>query len=288
MTILSEYAALCKPRISLFSALSGAAGFILASSRLDWELFRLMASLFVLACGASVLNQYQERDSDALMPRTAARPIPVGSIKALHALVFSVFLLCSGAVLLLYFWGGIVFAAGIFTVLWYNGVYTLLKRKTVFAVIPGALVGAAPPFIGYVAGGGEPLGREIVSLCLCFYLWQIPHAWLLLTRYGKEYENAGLPALTTLFSTRQSVRIVFVWLLAAAAVSLLLPFYGVITMNAVAAVMYLNAFSLVVNAVKGLKNHDLMLSPFGFRTVNAYMMALILLVSFDGLAGWMF
>lgn len=287
MSIIAKYTTLCKPRISLFAAMSGGTGFVLASSRLDQELFWLMASLFVLACGASALNQYQERASDAKMPRTAARPIPAGAIQPGHALAYSAFLLCAGAGLLLLIWGIAVVAAGVVTVLWYNGVYTSLKKKTSFAIIPGALTGSAPPFIGWLAGGDGLLSREIASLCLCFYLWQIPHAWLLMAKYGKEYQAAGLPSLSGTFSMKQSARIVFIWLLASAAVSVLLPLYGTVTMNPIAIVLYANAGLLVMNAVRGLRNHDLLLSSKCLNNVNAYIMVLMLLVSFNSLTAWM-
>ncbi|TAN44251.1 MAG: protoheme IX farnesyltransferase [Nitrospirae bacterium] len=288
MSLTAEYSTLCKPRISLFAAMSGATGFILASSRLDWELFRLMASLFVLACGASALNQYQERDSDAKMPRTADRPIPSGAIQPGHALAYSAFLLCAGAGLLLMLWGIAVFAAGVCTVFWYNGVYTPLKKNTAFAIIPGALVGSAPPFIGWLAGGNGVLSREIASLCLCFYMWQIPHVWLLMAKYGKEYEAAGLPSLSEMFSIKQSARIVFIWLLAAAAFSMLLPIYGAVTMNVTAVVLYANAGLLVINAIRGLRDRELFLSARALNSVNAYIMGIMLLVSFNGLTAWMF
>jgi len=83
---------------------------------------------------------------------------------------------------------------GAVTLLWYNGVYTPLKRKTRFAVLIGALTGALPPLIGYTAAGG-PVMSSFLALPLFMFLWQVSHVQVLLVKYGREYEEAGFPAM---------------------------------------------------------------------------------------------
>ena len=85
---------------------------------------------------------------------------------------------------------------GLITVVWYNGIYTPLKRVTAFAAIPGGVVGAIPPVIGWVSGGGDPTDARIIVVAFFFFVWQVPHFWLLLMRIGGDYERAGLPSLT--------------------------------------------------------------------------------------------
>ena len=124
-------------------------------------------------------------------------------------------------------YGGITPTALVFlTVLWYNGVYTWLKKRTAFAAIPGALIGAIPPAIGWSAAGGRPEDPALAALCLFFFLWQVPHFWLLLFKHGDDYSRAGLPSLTRIFSARQLVHLTFIWMLVTFASSLLFWLYG--------------------------------------------------------------
>ena len=100
-TSLSSYGELCKIRIALLSSFSAATGFLLAAAELRSEIIILILGVFLLACGSSALNQYQERETDAAMPRTGSRPLPSGRIKPVNALYFSLWLLFSGASTLL-------------------------------------------------------------------------------------------------------------------------------------------------------------------------------------------
>jgi protoheme IX farnesyltransferase len=112
------------------------------------------------------------------------------------------------------------------SVFWYNVVYTYLKRWSAFAVVPGALVGAIPPIIGWTAAGGVVTDRSIMPLAFFLFLWQIPHFWLLLLMFGKDYEQAGLPSVTKMFSSIQLRRITFMWILCTAAAGLMLAMAG--------------------------------------------------------------
>ena len=134
------------------------------------------------------------------MPRTCNRPLPTRRIRPLNALCFSLALLFSGLFTLLL--TGVLSAPllGLLAVAWYNGVYTFLKRKSAFAVVPGALIGAIPPAIGWITGGGAGLDPKLLMFCLFFFIWQVPHSWLHIMKYGQEYEEAGLPALTSIFN----------------------------------------------------------------------------------------
>ncbi|HKN18263.1 MAG TPA: UbiA family prenyltransferase, partial [Dissulfurispiraceae bacterium] len=142
---LRSYADLSKIRIAFFAALSAAACFVLASGSFTLQCVLVTAGVFSLASGSCALNHYQERDTDRLMPRTWGRPIPSGRIRPVQALVFSFLLMCTGSAVLLASSGPRALLLGLFAALWYNGVYVYLKKISAFAVIPGALTGAAPP-----------------------------------------------------------------------------------------------------------------------------------------------
>jgi protoheme IX farnesyltransferase len=238
--------------------------------------------VFLLACGSSALNQYQERGIDARMERTRHRPVPSGTIRAPRALTLSLVLITTGLFFLIYDVGMAAFGLGIGAVLWYNGAYTYLKKKTAFAAVPGALVGAIPPAIGWVSGGGDLFSPRLFALCLLFFLWQVPHFWLLILRHGKEYEEAGLPSLTGLLSRAQISRITFVWILATAAAGLLLPLYGMGSSKIASLSLFPAAVWLVWNGMNLLGEKSTPdFAIHGFNRMNGYIFIVMSLLSLD-------
>jgi len=114
---------------------------------------------------------------------------------------------------------------GLFNIFWYNLLYTNLKRVTSFAVVPGSLVGAVPVFIGWTAAGGELFNSTIVFIGFFLFIWQIPHFWLLMLKYGKEYERAGFPTINQAFNPKSLRNIIFMWLVATSFVSITIPLF---------------------------------------------------------------
>jgi protoheme IX farnesyltransferase len=221
---LKIYLILCRAWISLFAACSAATGFFLAPGRHASGVLIPVASVFLLACGASALNQYQERDIDAKMKRTRGRPLPSGALTPSRAMTVSAALMLAG-LSLAFLNGPVAFTLGLLALVWYNGIYTPLKRTTAFAAIPGAAVGMIAPAIGW-ASGGAAFDGKIASICFIFFLWQVPHFWLLVLRHGDDYERAGLPSLTKVMTKAQIARITYAWITAAVVATLGLPLYG--------------------------------------------------------------
>lgn len=280
-----SYLELCKLRISLFAALSSASGFLLAASGHGQKLLLTVVGVLALASGAGALNQYQEWNTDALMPRTERRPIPSGRIKPCHALCFSIMLMSLGLAVLSRV-GAVVPLLGLLAVLWYNGVYTYLKRKTAFAAIPGALVGAIPPSMGAVAGGGSLLDPGVLFLCFFFFIWQVPHFWLLTLHYGEEYRKAGLPSLTGIFARTQLSRIIFNWLVAAAVSCLFMVATGVILSPLIHFLLFGSSLWLIWSGIKLLRKREKEFAyDFAFRRINVYMLLVMLFLSMDKLIG---
>ena len=217
---------LTKIKISLLATLSTTTGYLLATGKITIHMFVPTAAVFLLACGSCALNQYQEREIDQRMERTRSRPIPSGRLNPETACWISLGLILSGTLILLCGAGNPAAALGLFAVLWYNLIYTPLKQKTAFAAVPGALVGAIPPVLGWVAGGGEIVDPRIRGIALFFFLWQIPHFWLFLLGSSYDYEKAGLPSITKTLSRKQIGRIVFVWLWSAGVSFLIVPLFG--------------------------------------------------------------
>jgi protoheme IX farnesyltransferase len=200
-----------KYKLSLAVTLTGIVGFLIYSGEADINLLLTGIGIFLLASGSSGLNQYQEHQYDAVMERTKSRPIPKGLISPYHALIVSVLLIVVGAgILLKVNW--LPALLGLLNVIFYNALYTPLKRRTYLAILPGALVGAIPPLIGWTAAGGAILSMTIIFLVLLIFMWQIPHFWLLIIKYQKDYEKAGFASVLKLISEIQVRRIVFVWI----------------------------------------------------------------------------
>jgi len=204
-------AELTKWKLSLAVAFSAVTGYLVFAGDAGGSLIVVAAGVFLLSSGAAALNQYTERTSDALMTRTAGRPLPSGRMTPVTASMVAVIMLASGS-LLLGFSGLVPLMLGLANVILYNVAYTGLKKVTSLAIIPGALVGAVPPLIGYTAAGGGVTDTVIILFALFMFLWQMPHFWLLLVRYGSEYERAGIRTIYGSLSTGKINRLVLVWI----------------------------------------------------------------------------
>lgn len=210
--ILPVLADLTKYRLSLAVVLSSVTGYFLAYGATGINLLYLSAGVFLLSSGSAALNQYTERAADSLMERTRSRPLPSGKISIRNTLFLSVLFFITGSILLLI--NGIIpLALGLFTVLIYNVVYTRLKMKTILSIIPGALVGAIPPLIGYSSAGNSFYNHEIIAFSLFMFLWQLPHFWLILIRHGKDYSAAGFATISRYLNELQIRYLVFFWVL---------------------------------------------------------------------------
>ncbi len=216
---------LTRVRITAMVTLTTATGYLMRTGRPDWGLLAPAMGTFLLAAGASALNQCQEADVDGRMPRTRGRPIPSGLLPRPVAAAIAAGLIVLGLWLLLVSspGGGVTAAAlGVLAVAWYNGLYTYLKRVTAYAVVPGAVIGAIPPVIGWVAAGGHVADPRILTVAAFFFVWQVPHFWLLLLLFGQEYAMAGLPALTRTLGRPRLRRVTFALIAVTAAMGLAL------------------------------------------------------------------
>jgi heme o synthase len=229
---LSAYAELSKFGIVLLVLVSAGAGFMLRAPlgpEFPWaQGLLVLAGVMLLSCGASALNQVQERSRDALMARTAGRPLPSGRLTHSQCLAFAVLGIATGSALL---WLGVGRTAGVLGLIasgFYNGVYTpWLKTHSPFAAVPGAVPGAIPPVIGWVAGGGSVTETGAVILFGILFLWQMPHFWALALRYRGDYAAGGFPMVSERVGVEGTARLILLYALGLTAWSLAAPTFGV-------------------------------------------------------------
>ena len=281
-TVLA-YIKLSKPIITLSVSFSALTGFVLFSKALANGWFVAYSGVLLIAAGSSVINQIQEADSDKLMERTRNRPIPTGIVGERQAWLWAAILSISGAWILGYQFNLLTSVLAIFTLLWYNGIYTPLKRITPWAILPGAVVGAIPPAIGWVAAGGTLLHPHIIFLSFFFFIGQIPHFWLILLRYGEDYHKAGFPSITSTFNTEQISKLTFVWTTATAIAAVFLSVFGIIESLAIALIILGLSVILVIFFYKwpGIKRPALV--NRAFVIMNLYFLLIMLLIIADSI-----
>jgi protoheme IX farnesyltransferase len=175
-----------------------------------------------------------------------------------------------------------VAAFGAFAVLWYNGLYTPLKQRTAFAAVPGALVGAVPPLMGWIAGRGDMTDPKLFVLAMLFFFWQIPHFWLLLLGDRDEYAAAGLPSMTRVLPRERLAGIVILWTAAAAVASLVLPFYGIAASPFVLVSLVVLALWTTASAIKVLRTDaGAAAARTAFRNINIFLAVIMVLIALD-------
>ena len=207
---VSSYIELTKPRMVMMILVTTAAGFYLGMQGVvNWMLFgHTLIGAGLTAAGVLGLNQYIERDIDALMPRTQHRPLPAGKIPEMRALIFCVFLTISGLVYLTFVVNPISGFIISLIVVSYLFFYTPLKRSTSLCTLIGAFPGALPPVVGWVAAQGKLSGSACVLFAILF-LWQLPHSLAIAYIYREDYANAGLKLLPVIhpdgISTRRQI-----------------------------------------------------------------------------------
>ncbi|MAE07947.1 MAG: hypothetical protein CL661_04210 [Bacteroidetes bacterium] len=273
-----------KVRITIAVMFTTIAGYILAKGSIDQSIILPVVGIFILACGSSALNHVQDRDKDAIMPRTSKRPIPSGQISSSLALIIGIIEIIIGSLCIYLGSGFLALQLGLLALIWYNGIYTPLKHRTAFAVIPGSIIGAIPPLVGWVAGGGSLTNPEAMVLALFFFIWQVPHFWLLMLKYGDEYKKAGLPSVTSKISRQQVKNSTFLWTMATAVSAFMVAMSGLISLLIFKILILIASIWLIVVFSKLIisKNQDF--NPYYyFMRINYFVLIMILIFSIEPL-----
>lgn len=278
---LKDWLELAKLKIMIPVSLTGFTGYFSFDPHFSSRIFLLSFGILLMAVSASVLNQIQEVKPDGMMIRTCNRPLPARRISLTSALLFFFFNLIAGVTVIFYTGNINAVIIGLFTIFWYNVIYTYLKRITAFAVVPGAITGALPPLIGWVAAGGGPWEKPIVFIEFLVFIGQIPHFWLLILKYGEEYKQAGFPSLTNIFNRAQIKRLTFVWVISSVAAALFLCYFEIIQNTIIIVILVVISIYVIWQFLELLK---IRATGNNFRKYNIvldlyFLLVLLLLIS---------
>jgi protoheme IX farnesyltransferase len=188
---------LLKPRIGLMVAMAAGCGYWIGAGSDLIVLLGISLGAWMAACGASALNMVYERQLDARMTRTRDRPLASGRLDPRWATLVAVLLLFAGATLVLQYGGPLPCWAVAAAALGYLLIYTPLKTRSSLSTLAGAIPGALPPLVGYLAAAPH-LDHTAALLCGVLFLWQVPHVLAIAWIHREDYERAGMPLLAVL------------------------------------------------------------------------------------------
>lgn len=193
---VADYLEMCRPRIAMMTIVAVSAGFVLASPIfIQWRVLAMaLVGIVQLVASSSILNQVLEIRTDSAMARTTDRPLTAGRISPFEATVAGLLLAVGGVTVLWLFVNPVTTLAGLGTLLSYVILYTPLKTRSILCTTVGAVPGAMPPVLGWLAAGGAA-GMELWSLFALLFTWQFPHFLAIGWIYRHDYEQAGLRML---------------------------------------------------------------------------------------------
>ncbi len=210
--MIKDFFVLTKFVLSFAVSLSALFAYIMAKGEIGGEMLFATFSVLLVAMGVSALNQVQEYKSDAKMERTKDRPIASGRMSPRTGLIIGIVLIVAAMALIYSLLGLTGVNIFMFAFIWYNAMYTPLKKRSALAVVPGAILGAIPPAIGWLTAGHSLMELEFIALALYFFIWQVPHFWLLVMLFHGDYKDGGYPTAMKLFGQGSLQRLTFVWI----------------------------------------------------------------------------
>jgi len=245
---VGDYVALMKPRVMSLVVFTALVGLMVAPGHLHPVLgFAALLCIAIGAGAAGALNMWFDADVDAVMSRTARRPIPAGRVMPQEALAFGMTLAFGSVAVLGLVANWLAAALLAFTIFFYVAIYTMrLKRATPQNIVIGGAAGAFPPMIGWAAASGT-IGLESVLLFLIIFFWTPPHFWALSLWRAEDYARAGIPMLPVVAGYSETRRQILLYSMVLAPVGALPwllgysgPLYGATAILAGAAMVWLS------------------------------------------------
>ncbi|MBD1400513.1 protoheme IX farnesyltransferase [Pelovirga terrestris] len=281
LTNLQALRRMVRLELSAMVALSALTGYLFAGGVWSWQILLVLGGTLLLAWGSSALNQWQEADLDQRMLRTCMRPLPAAQFSETFVLLAALVQIIIGLTLLAQIPDYLPLLIGALAVIWYNAIYTPLKRRTAFAALPGAVCGALPPLIGWTAAGGALLTQPAIILAGTLFVWQIPHTWLLLCRYRDDLRRSGLPDLFHTIPTQRLLQINNCWIAALFLCYLLFPLFGFIAHLFATAILLAGLLMLLAGLINTRSGSTEEIALRRFHLVNLSMALLFTVLIVD-------
>jgi protoheme IX farnesyltransferase len=284
-TFLSVIFELFKIRITFFVGMSALFGYVLADKMVSLRTVEVPLGIFFLACASATINHFQERRTDALMHRTRHRPLPSGMITGKKAVIIIVSFALLGSAIIIYFGNYPAFVLSWLALITYNVVYTPLKKISAFAVIPGSFVGVFPVLAGWVSANGSLFSTKILFVALFFFVWQIPHFWLLMELYSVDYNRAGFPTLEMKFQSATIRALIFFSIVLLVICSLTFSFFDAIAGLVPEIVVGLLGIWLIVESLDLVAKNQMenRVVKSTFLKLNMYVLVVTLVIFIDNL-----
>lgn len=274
--VMGHYLELIKIHLCLYIGLSGIFGHAMARQAISFDSLSVGGLILILACGAAVLNNIQDREYDSFFSRTSGRSLPQGKVPVSHAVMMAMVMIGGGLSGLLVYAGPFPFFWGLMALIAYNALYTPLKKKSLLALIPGSLCGMMVPLIGWTAAGETLFNGDILIIISVFGLWQLPHFFIILLKTGnhtaKQIPSQRFPCVTHLFSQTEFRLLMLIWTSLYSLAILLLLMRDLINNDLLAVISGLNAMmALFVVSVIVFKNKEKNM-PVAFAAINLSML----------------
>jgi len=279
--MIKDFFIVTKFVLSFAVSLSALFAYVMAKGEVGLDMLLATLSVLLVALGVSTLNQVQEYKSDAKMERTKNRPIASGRMSPRIGLILGIVLILLSMILIYSILGLTGVNIFMFAFIWYNAMYTPLKKKSALAVVPGAILGVIPPAIGWLTAGHTLMELEFIALALYFFIWQVPHFWLLVMLFHGDYKDGGYPTAMRLFGQGSLQRLTFVWLIFTiqAGIFLVWTFEPYTTTNILAIGIGIWAFISSFELLK--ESFELKNARAVFWKINAAFLGIIILLSID-------
>ncbi|HIQ27235.1 MAG TPA: hypothetical protein EYH42_01875 [Sulfurovum sp.] len=280
--MIKDFFVVTKFVLSFAVSLSALFAYIMAKGELGYDMLLATLSVLLVAMGVSTFNQVQEYKEDSKMQRTKNRPIAAGRMTPRTGFIIAGSLIILSMILIYSLLGLTGINIFMFAFIWYNAMYTPLKKKSALAVVPGAILGVIPPAIGWLVAGHSLLELEFIAIALYYFIWQVPHFWLLVMLFHGDYKDGGYPTAMKLFGQASLQRLTFVWLIFTIQAGIFMvsvfEVYSMITIG----------LSILVGIWAFISSLELLNAKFElsnarrvFWKINASFLAIVILLSID-------